>query len=163
MFSLTHNNLTYTNFTAAELQEAGVPSEVISSALDDAILRQASIKIDALIDSVYTSSPSQSARYEQKHAEAQTYIAANAPDLTDTDDFPFLRAEAPVRGITHEELALSIIAAAERFTQLGAQAEAARASLPAAITAQETEAAKRAACEAIITQLQGSIAAAFGQ
>ncbi len=160
--TLTHEGITYIDSTPEQLAEAGVPANVIQQALDAQIIRQAEQQIDAIADHVYTVSPSRSARYQLKLAEAQRYMDAGAPAKPKAADYPYLTAEATARGITPKQLAQAILAAAQAMEAFGAIAEAARARLKTEVPGAADEAAKQAAAAAIVAEVQQAAAALQG-
>lgn len=152
--TITHGGVIHANLTAEDAAARGIPLAEITAALDAALIEQAEHRIDALCDAVYTRSPSRTARYEQKHAEALRYVAAGYPGSVAEADYPYLVNEAPARELTKRDLADLVIARAAAFNLLGAAAESARAGLAGAITAAPDESAKRAAAEALIATVQ---------
>lgn len=121
---------------------------------DEPIANAAVDEIDAVCDGVYTRSASRTARYSQKYAEALEYRAAGYPDPVPAGYRYLASSEAPARGLTTHELADLIIARAEAFDQLGAEAEAARAELPAAVVAAATVADKQTAADIIVDRIR---------
>jgi len=126
------------------------PPEVI----DARIIAAAEQRIDAIADQVYTSSVSRGARYERKYAEAERYRAAGYPGTVSAQEYPFLTAEAPVRGLTKRQLADAIIAAAQGYEQFAALAEARRTQLKVDVPGAADEAAKQAAADALVSEVQ---------
>jgi len=157
--TITHEGHTYLAMTPDELEQAGVPAEVIRQALDAQIIHQAEQQIDAIADHVYTTSPSRAARYQLKLAEAQRYMDAGAPAKPKAADYPYLAAEAAARGITPKQLAQAILAAAQAMEAFGATAEAARARLKTEVPTADDEAAKQAAATAIVAEVHQAAAA----
>ncbi len=121
---------------------------------DEPIANAAADEIDAICDSVYTRSPSRTARYSQKYAEALEYRAAGYPDPVPAGYRYLASTEAAARGLTVPELADLIIARAEAFDQVGAEAEAARAELPGAVVAAATVADKQTAADIIVDRIR---------
>jgi len=126
------------------------PPEVI----DARIIAAAERQIDAIADQVYTISVSRGARYERKYAEAERYRAAGYPGTVSAQEYPFLTAEAPVRGLTKRQLADAIIAAAQGYEAFAALAEAKRVQLKTDVPAAADEAAKQAAADALVSEVQ---------
>ena len=151
--TITHEGRQYLEVTLEELAEAGVPQEVIDAALDEQIMHQAQVRIDVIVDAVFTDSASRASRYEAKYQEALRYREAGYPGNVSADDYPYLTAEAQVRGMTKRELADAIIAKADAYRQFGALAEAKRAELKTAIPAAADAAAKQAAADAIVAEV----------
>ena len=151
--TITHEGRQYLEMTPADLREAGVPQEVIDAALDAQIIDMATARIDAIADGVFTASASRSARYREKYQEALRYRDAGYPGNVSADDYPYLTAEAPARGLTKRQLADAIIAAADAYRQFGALAEAKRAELKQAVPAATDAAAKQAAADAIVAEV----------
>jgi len=152
--TITHEGRTYVAMTPEQLAEAGVPAEVIQQALDAQIIDRAQAQIDAVVDLVYTHSVSRGARYERKYAESIRYRDAGYPSTVSAQEYPFLAAEAPIRGMTKRQLADAIIAAAQGYEQFAALAEARRAQLRVDVPAAADEAAKQAAATAIVAEVQ---------
>lgn len=161
--SLRHEGRTYANITPEELAEFGVPEEVITAAIDHDILGEAVATLDQIMDGVFTSSPSQAERYAQKFAEAVRYAEAGYPGKVSPADYPFLVAEAAVRGISKRQQADSVIAAGRAFQTLGAAAESTRVTLAGAIAQADGAQAKRIAAQTILENLKAGIAAQLGQ
>ncbi len=139
--------------TPEALRAAGVPQEVIDAALDAHIIAAAQAQVDAIVDRVFTASASRASRYEAKYQEAIRYRDAGYPSNVAESDYPYLTAEAPVRGVTKRQLADAIIAAADAYRQFGAAAEAARVQLKAQVPGADGADAKRAAAEAIVAEV----------
>ena len=152
--TIAHDGRQYVAMTTEELQQAGVPAEVIRQALEAQIIERAQAQIDAIADRVYTTSPSRSARYRRKLEEAIRYRDAGYPGNVPDVDYPYLTAEAPARGITKRQLADAIIAAAQAYDTFGAAAEAARARLKTEVPQAADEAAKQGAAGAIVAEVQ---------
>ena len=151
--TITHEGRQYLEMTPAELAEAGVPQAAIDAALDTQIIDMATARIDAIADEVFTASASRSARYEAKYQEALRYRDAGYPGNVSADDYPYLTAEAPARGMTRRELADAIIAKADAYRQFGALAEAKRAELKQAVPAATDAAARQAAADALVAEV----------
>jgi hypothetical protein len=147
------------NASAADALAAGLDQADIDAAINAAIINLADRDIDDFADRLYTTSPSRNARYEAKRAEAVGYKAAGSPANVSANDYPFLVTEAPMRGITKDVLADSIIAAAAAFAAFGAQAEAARAELRTAVPAGGDEQAKQLVAKTILETLIAAAAA----
>lgn len=127
---------------------------------DASIVAEATARIDAIADAVYTASPSRVVRYERKLDEARRYIAAGYPGNVALADYPALVQEAPARGLTKRQLADLIVEAAASFAQLAGFIEAQRAGLAPAVAGQSTPEAKIAAAEAIVAAVEAAAAAA---
>lgn len=143
------------NWTPADLLAAGVPQEDINAAAAAVIVAECHATIDGIADRAYTVSASRSARYVRKEAEARAYLDAEDPD---DEDFPMLAAEAAARSITLEALAGEVIAAADAYTALAAQVEAARASARITIEGAASIEAMRAAARASIDAVAALVA-----
>jgi len=128
------------------------PPEVLNAQ----IIAAAEQRIDAIADEVYTRSVSRGARYRQKLGEARRYVAAGYPGTVAEAEYPYLVREAPVRGLTKRQLADAIIAAAAAYDDFGSLAETARAQLKKDVPAASDEAAKRAAADAIVAEVQAA-------
>ena len=151
--TITHEGQQYLEMTPEDLRAAGVPQEAIDAALDMQIIDMATARIDAIADKVFTASASRSARYEAKYQEALRYRDAGYPANVSADDYPYLTAEAPARGMTKRQLADAIIAKADAYRQFGALAEAKRAELKQAVPAADTAEARQAAADAIVAEV----------
>ena len=152
--TITHGGRQYVATTPEQLAEAGVPAEVIQQALDVEIINRAQAQIDAVADLVYTHSVSRGARYERKYAEAIRYRDAGYPSTVSAGDYPYLVEEAAARGMTKRQLADAIIAAAQAYDTFGALTEAKRAQLKVDVPAAADEAAKQAAADALVAEVQ---------
>jgi len=151
--TITHEGRQHLEMTPADLRAAGVPQAAIDAALDAQVIAAATARIDAIADRVFTGSASRSARYREKYQEALRYHDAGYPANVSADDYPYLTAEAPTRGMTKRELAEAIIARADAYRQFGALAEAKRAALKQAVPAANDAAAKQAAADAIVAEV----------
>lgn len=77
-----------------------------------------------------TDVPGQQQTYAEKEGEARAWT-----EEADPDDFPFLAAEAAVRGVPIADVAALVIATADAWRLLGAAIEGARMGGKAAVTA----------------------------
>lgn len=150
---LSHAGTGYSMMTPDELAEAGVPASVIADAAGPLIIAAAHDQVRAIGAALYTRDPVQAAIYEAKFAEAQRYIAAGKPANVSADDYPFLTAEAPARGLTKGALADLIVNTGQPWLAFAAQMEAARARISADVAAAATIPAKQAAADAVIASL----------
>jgi len=151
--TITHEGRQYLEMTPDDLRAAGVPQEVIDAALNAQVIAAATVRIDAIVDRVFTASASRASRYEAKYQEALRYKQAGYPAQVAAAEYPYLSAEAPARGMTKRQLADAIIAAADAYRQFGALAEAKRAELKQAVPAATDAAAKQAAADAIVAEV----------
>lgn len=149
--SLNYNGQRFDNFTAEQLVGLGVPQATIDAAIGDRIVVEAHRQIDAICDSVYTTSPSRDARYANKYDEAVRYKEAGYPASVSEAEYPTLVNEAPKRNMTKRQLADLVIARRDAFNVLGGKAEAARAEIETAVASAGDHAAKLAAAAAIVS------------
>ncbi len=148
--TFTHEGTLYAGFTAEEAVAAGVPDAAAEDVLNHTVIAQSDAQIDAICDRVFTASPSRVKRYDEKYQEALAFRDAGYPAEGAAEDWPYLLGgEAEARGITPQTHADAIIAMAESFNALGAEAEAMRAEAQFAILAAEGAEAKVTAYQAL--------------
>ncbi|WP_310620873.1 hypothetical protein [Flexibacterium corallicola] len=153
--SIKHNGRTYYG-DEAYLEAAGVAQASIDTAVNRHVTADYMSKLDEVADKAFTASASRTARYMAKETEARAFKAAGYSG--DGTDYPTLAAEAPARGLSKQELADLIITKADAWRTFGANAEAARASLQAAVSSADGCEAKCQAAKAVVDGLKAQAA-----
>lgn len=137
------------DFDATVIKDEDGWRETVPADSDNDIIEVYSDEMDKHLDDLYTSSPSRSARYERKLAQANVYIAAGYPKKLTASTGLYLSGEAKARKISVRQLADRIVKQSAELYGLGALAETARAELAVAVKAEKTIAGKHKVGRAI--------------
>lgn len=108
-------------------------------------------QIDAVADSVYTTSASRAARYERKLEQALAYKDAGYPMPIDTSLYNYIAAEAIERNITEQQMADLVLAKSQAFEAFGAKMETLRVKLKIDVLAAADNTARQAVVDAVVT------------
>ncbi len=123
---------------------------ITADVLDERYIFSGESQIDAIADSIYTTSASRAARYERKLDQATAYKTAGYPMPIDADLYPYIASEAIERNITEQAMADLILFKSQAFEAFGAKMETLRVKLKTDVQAASDKISRQTAIDAII-------------